>query len=274
MADCWDRRVSTSSVPAWHRPDTYSHKKNGESDSHRRPCRRWRHSRIPWKYAVYMRIATRGTQPQFASSKIAGLNLMHSWRSIPSSPILRTRRLRMFTAMFVHEAPARPPRAGLVMTAILSVVRFFGRSAVAAVAAVARCACRNRAPLFGAAGAGAPIGEMPVPAVALPGIASLERQARRLGRQKALSLVSLRGFAHRARPDDGDCVPTVAALPLRLRPRGILFLGSCVEQHAQPHPDVMDTPTLAQGHLALRPVSHNFAQGFQFCRFDHNPGRL
>src|SRR5882762_4088489 len=106
MADCWGPLVSTSSAPTWHQPDTYSHKENGESDSHRRPSERWSHSRIRWKYPVYMPIATRDTQPQFASSNVVDLNLMPSWRSIPSSPILRTQRLRMFTAMFIHHTLA------------------------------------------------------------------------------------------------------------------------------------------------------------------------
>jgi hypothetical protein len=57
---------------------------------------------------IYMPIATRNTQPQFESSKNADLSLMLSWRSIPSSPILRTQRLKMFTAMCIHYAIARP----------------------------------------------------------------------------------------------------------------------------------------------------------------------
>jgi len=152
------------------------------------------------------------------------------------------------------------------MKAIRSVVRFFGRrSAVAAGAAIGRRTCRSGASFLRAAGPAAPIGEMPVPAVTFLGIASLNRQARRLGREKALALARLCGSAHGGgRPDDGDRVPTVAAISLHLRRISILFLGFCVEQHAQPQADVMDTLTLAQGHLALRPVSHNFAQGFQY----------
>src|SRR6267154_2227986 len=108
MADCWGRLVSPSSAPTWHQPDTYSHKENGDSDSHLRPYEPWSHSRIRWKYAVYMPIVIRDTQPQFGSSKSADLNLMRSWRSIPSSPILKTQRLKMFTAICIHHAIAGP----------------------------------------------------------------------------------------------------------------------------------------------------------------------